>query len=100
MFMITGRAIYEVRSALHEKFGSDDLRRRARMLKKEMAGPTKMPGQEILVALEKSWPKQQRPRIFEGEAEYQHWLKAQKLRESSATDYESQTDNFVFPSVD
>src|SRR5262245_46875952 len=62
MYLITGRSIYEDRSRLEDRLGSDFLRERARALKRN-AMPVKLPSRDVLAELRAVWPKSQR--VFE-----------------------------------
>lgn len=87
MFAITGRAVYEDRSRLEDRLGSDFLRQRARALKGSSM-PVKMTEKAALDELRAAWPKQQ-PVRFEGEHAWQDHLAKNNLTETDPNlDYE------------
>ena len=81
---ITQWRIYEVRGQLHDRIGSDDLRHRIRAMRGLAMPPAPLPP-EALQVLEALKPKQPTvPKVFEGEDEWQKYLKENNLTESDA----------------
>jgi hypothetical protein len=97
MFLITSRSIYENRSRLEDRVGSDFLRQRIRVLKGTAMKPVKLPSKSVLDELRASWPKPPVTR-FEGENEWQEHLQKNGLVESDPNaEYESLT---IVPEVE
>jgi hypothetical protein len=81
---VTGRRVYEVRRSLHERLGSDFLRRQLIVLKHGGA-PASVEqselGKKIIAAIEAQHPRS-KPQIFSGEDEYKKWLSERGLVET------------------
>lgn len=90
---ITGKSIYRV--------SGKPLRELKIQARSILLSPTPLPDEAIAV-LEELKTTMPLPKIFEGEAEYQRWLKVRGMVEivEDKDDYRSQTARQKFPSVD
>jgi hypothetical protein len=88
LYEATGRSIYRRKWDFHRQL-SGALQDRWDRLKHAI--PRSPLPREAVAVLEELRAVMPRPKIFEGESEYQKWLKDQNLREVYPNDYQSQT---------